>query len=413
MRTLKLFGLLLFVCIMCLDPFVGNAPCIADDRALTQQEQQLIRSQILPVIVAGEPASIVQSLQRILNRLSTEKIEAFDEVLVDANLPEVADLLLQSRTALTLNAVKTRQIPPTADETLLLAPKIASMCASVSMDARKSLKTLSAASVQSSFREFRELEKLHGVQNQRIENAIKLASFAGTLPTRGQKLKQAYAAGDLQTVDFEVIENQLEKQSLALGQAEVDLHVRRSAKVSQVLDKSQDSKERLLATIALITDAVFFQDLLPKDLLPKEILRNVFGKLDSKRQLQIDGSVLQAIPGGFEEVEQRDIWLAYYFDSGLSWWLRGRYGSGPLGGGLLKDPRAKGTKSILLQLDMPIDFPDLSTTDADEESLSTFCERRHHHNWQWENRRIALGDQPRNQFTNPEEYQVRWKKVFT
>ncbi|MEM8734493.1 MAG: hypothetical protein AAGG44_09745, partial [Planctomycetota bacterium] len=346
-------------------------------------------------------------------RLSTNRIEQLDQILAEANLPPTTELLLQSRLALLLQPGSASVIRPTAEETLVLSPRIESMCQAALTDARDCGRRLSALSWQAGFREYEESQESQRIQCQRVQTAIQLAAFANTLPRRSKKVKEAIASGVLSKIDFEQVTSELTSALNELYQAEVDLRVNRCAKVSHVLVDSSAPKDKLLATVALISDAVFFHDYLPKDLLPEKIKRSTNGRLDRSRALLVDRSVLETLPRAFENVDERDLWLAFHFDAGLRWWLRGRFGSGPLGGGLLKDPRAKGSKSVLIQLDMPISFPDLAQGPADQDSLSSFCERRHHYQWQWENRRIAIGDQPRNYFTNPEEYEVRWKQVFT
>ena len=388
-----------------------TVPCSADDVVLTQHEQQLLRSGLVPAAIAGDPVQLLPILQRTIKRFSG-KMELVDQFVSDANLPPVEQLLLQSRIAIVLNSDQASPILPTQEETHVVAPKLVQMCRAALSESEACVQELNQSNIES-FRELEDLLASERAQCQRVDQSIKLAEFGSKLPAPSREAQNGREASNWKPTDFLAIQTELEKVLNSLHQAGVNLRVGRCKKVQLVLDDSQSHRERLMAIKGLIADAAFFRALFPQDLLPRKIKKAGYGKLATARPIQVNRAILDWIPECIEKVEERELLVAYHFDSGLSWWLRGRFGSGPLGGGLLKDPRAKGTESILHQLDMPLEYPDLSKYESDADRLPMFCERRHHLQWQWENRGISFGGKVRNPFTNPEEYQVRWTKVHT
>ena len=78
---------------------------------------------------------------------------------------------------------------------------------------------------------------------------------------------------------------------------------------------------------------------------------------------------------------------------GLQWWLRGRYGRGPEGFGLLKSELALASPQAQMMLYMPPETPrpnDSSTTDPVPQ-----YDRRHHYIWMFEYRRVNLSQEQR------------------
>ncbi len=96
---------------------------------------------------------------------------------------------------------------------------------------------------------------------------------------------------------------------------------------------------------------------------------------------------------------------SHLFFEGLHWWLRGRFGRGPDGGGLLKSPLAARDERAAFGLEMPQRFPaprrgadatlanDASTSyDQDypspDDGIRPDYERRHHYVWTYEYRKL-------------------------
>ena len=74
---------------------------------------------------------------------------------------------------------------------------------------------------------------------------------------------------------------------------------------------------------------------------------------------------------------------------GMHWWLRGRYGQGPEGMGLLKSQAALTSPLAQFPLFMPIRPPVPTDPTSSAQAIPKF-DRRHHYIWMYEYRRLNL-----------------------
>lgn len=82
------------------------------------------------------------------------------------------------------------------------------------------------------------------------------------------------------------------------------------------------------------------------------------------------------------------------FRNGLHYWLRGRYGEGPMAFGLLKHPDATSSRYAMEALWMPKERPNVIQNYYPSEETSRGYERRHYYTWRLENRDVEkLGNQ--------------------
>lgn len=224
------------------------------------------------------------------------------------------------------------------------------------------------------------------VLSNRFENLLRLANWAATMA--GPHYARALKANDAETIARLEPLNQLiadlrnSYRNLVLNAAEYRLeNLNRSVAALQV---EKDFEQRLLAAWAFEDNA-----------------RLLLEFLETADQAELDREVLKS-PGLREHVErQLALGLDYGKDVmeksqllrlGCFWWLRGRYGAGPLANGLLKDISAMQSEEQMFGLYMPVlpRFPICSR--LPEGYRLSGHDRRHYQTWAVEYRpRVRSG----------------------
>ena len=137
---------------------------------------------------------------------------------------------------------------------------------------------------------------------------------------------------------------------------------------------SADQLERLLAAVVVDMDGEILPPLLAHDAaFPAEQSEKVGKTIDHARQM------------AGAELLQKSRWLF----AGLHWWMRGRYGVGTAGQGLLKDPAALKSADVMFGLLMPINPPIPNAPTSDQPV--PLVDRRHHYLWQFETQKVTSG----------------------
>lgn len=151
-----------------------------------------------------------------------------------------------------------------------------------------------------------------------------------------------------------------------------DLRVGRLMLVDKVMTESKDVGERLLAALQLDMDGELLPQLLAKD--------KTFPSYQTRK---VNETIHHARSQAGRDFLQKARWLF----TGLHWWVRGRYGMGTAGNGLLKSPAALRSPEAMFGLLMPIQTP-LPTAPSERDRVP-FVDRRHHYLWQFETRQVA------------------------
>lgn len=151
-----------------------------------------------------------------------------------------------------------------------------------------------------------------------------------------------------------------------------DLRVARLMLIDKVMTESKDAAERLLAALQLDMDGEFLLPLLAKD--------KTFPVYQTEK---VNETITHARAMAGHDFLKKSRWLF----TGLHWWVRGRYGMGTAGNGLLKSPAALKSPEAMFGLLMPIHTP--IPTAPSERNPVPFVDRRHHYLWQFETRQVA------------------------
>jgi hypothetical protein len=145
-----------------------------------------------------------------------------------------------------------------------------------------------------------------------------------------------------------------------------------------VLKDRLNFEERLCAAYALENNVRMILEFL--DTIPADKI-----EFDPLKKEELRAEVNEMLAKGREngkDVMEKSI----LFRRGSHWWLRARYGSGPLNGGLLKAPEAVASPDAMVGLYMPKSPNKPINNYWSSDDYAPGYERRHHYNWAVERR---------------------------
>ncbi len=155
---------------------------------------------------------------------------------------------------------------------------------------------------------------------------------------------------------------------------EAELRIRELKKCEEALSSNTDFETRLNAAFAMESH--------------KSNLLEFFANFDpakSKRPLLKDDGIVDEVKvllANSMEYGQDVIEKARLLRVGAHFWLRGRYGAGPLAKGLLKAPAALKSEDAMFGLFMPKERPrPIASTSLPYEGTSPGYDRRHYYTW--------------------------------
>lgn len=225
-----------------------------------------------------------------------------------------------------------------------------------------------------------EFEKLfwsmHVLSNQ-MTTAGRYFDYAQELKAIAKKYKpKKNDTTDLSILqaDWSKLKTELAELRERLTQSDRDWRIARLELADKVLTDSKDGAERLLSALAVDMDGEILLQLLTNDV-----------NSTSGQKQKVKETIEHARKAAGKELLQKSRSLF----TGLHWWVRGRYGVGTTGSGLLKDPAALKSADVMFGLLMPIVPP--IPTDPSGPNAIPLVDRRHHYLWQFETRQILRG----------------------
>ena len=237
--------------------------------------------------------------------------------------------------------------------------------------------------------DFQESEKLfwdiHVLHNKFENNSQKL-QLANTMLKRHGKALKRQGDGEALTQRFAEIKSRLEEKYKDIDERAAELRLQRFKVSHQVLTaaENKDNFELMLTSaMALEQDGrvltEFFKD---NDSISQKSLS------DSNLPDEISSMLASGRKAGGEVAKKANL-----FRNGLHYWVRGRYGAGPLTGGLVKAPNAISSIKAMELLLMPTLRDKPISGYHSEEDTSPGYDRRHHYTWAAERRpaRIVQG----------------------
>ncbi len=415
---------------------------------LSRRAESLIERQILPAFRAGDRQQLLAGLSDATQRMNPEQLEAFDERLQALGMQPAGTMMVDGYQSLLTQGV-TDLPSPSIRELLVMVPAMSDAMDAVLDEVHNSVATLEPVPVLESMEDYEGLFwEMHVLKN-RMEQAGNYARYGTHLldqarmtMDRSRKTKSSELASQIDglTADFEDRVNQLKTAYDDLQQRQFEFRLNRMELARSTLASSDDFMDRVRAAFAGQLDARMFQKQFAMMNAEEQqggaaAQSKTARKTARKTRVAAQGAApIQSGSVKFERERLKDpelmqdvAMLANQIDElsgeelkeksrllvlGTHWWLRGRYGSGPEQGGLLKNIRVIDDDRHLFPLFMPeaIGKPryelvrnlNWQPSDDDGEGSSTTqpylrtessrnvqpdYPRRHHYGWMFEYRR--------------------------
>lgn len=361
-----------------------NAPPV-----LNPQVMKTMRTQLVPAFFRGDRNALLETLAALLPRLNEAERKEFNLHLTTFQVPPVEQILMETRLGMVVQRASKGVKPPARGELLILIPELQKRIQETIAAARSHPGLQEALPRQRDFVDYERLFwKIH-VLEQQLENARRLADFGNAQASRAKRFARRGKADErrLLRTSFAQADRQLDSLQKDLRERKLELRVQRLELAHQMLKASEDLRERLDAAFVSSQDG----RLLSAFFATRKKSRERTGSLPELRRERLRDPELpetvkrltsESAEAAGDLVEKGN--LLYV---GIHWWLRGRYGRGTEGGGLLKSRQALQTPNGLFPLFMPAEIyaPDKEQTTPTQPQI----DRRHHYVWAFEPRRIV------------------------
>ena len=237
------------------------------------------------------------------------------------------------------------------------------------------------------------------VLEQRLQNAADLARYAMELTKHPPRMKTDTLSEEHQAVlktNFVELAANIEALQSELAKQEFELRVQRIRLAASILSSAADIRDRLFASWAVDVDGdLLLQEFDGRAQTGMTISRDQLDAADLAEEMRT--MISQAREDAGEMLAKSRLLF-----EGLHWWLRGRYGKGTDGFGLLKSPAAVTSPEARFALYMPKEMPRRTAPakqDSYEEKYGNSrtagsyvppeVDRRHLYIWAWEYRQVG------------------------
>lgn len=357
-------------------------------RGLSSRYAQSMLRKVLPAVQMGDSYGVLNSLSRLTAQMPDKQIDAVNTWLKQLNMPELGELLAEARLNLVHQNGGADLPKPNSRELLLTLEAIRAQVAEISDQKLKHPAMADPLPHPQKLHDYKELFwKIH-VYDNRLMSAAVMARYAQRLAGDSRVNRKYLTLEQVAVLDADY--GQLQRDVLALQreleEREAALRLQRFELAEKLLAESTQLSNQLLAVHVVQEDGPLLADYLNANNAQQFTLDSL-NQTSSQDITTRAEAALQSVGKGVAKKSQ----LLY---AGLHWWLRGRYGAGPDGGGLLKSQLAMQSPEAQFALYMPAQTP--KPTDPSQESKShgqvPQFDRRHHYIWALENRRIQTQD---------------------
>lgn len=352
---------------------------------LTKKQSQVLAEGVVPAYKQGDALTLLKLLSPLAGELSETRLAAADELLAGHEVPAVADLLGQSRLALVIQGAGPLP-PPKPREAALTAQGIKSVLERTLAEKVKHKAFADPLAKPATLEEYRQLFwTIHVLENQ-LQTAYDVARYAAGLTKAVPERQQATLSEEQRAAlatNWQELAGQITAAQRELEEREAELRIQRIEAAVARLEEQGFTKERLLAAAALEEDGRLVAEFLTQNDPAKTGRAFVREALNAPSLAgSIKDQVARGRKAGGDVAAKGQLLFA-----GLHWWMRGRYGRGPEGWGLLKSAWATRSPQAYFSLYMPRETP--QPTDPFQSGRpSPDYERRHHYTWNFEPRSV-------------------------
>ncbi len=397
-RVQAVFGGLL-VCVLATGSWVAaqdSAPgnvAPQDDatrkKSLPRKTVKALDEIVLPALLAGDDVGFLASFTPIIKSARPQQFEAIDTYAAGFGFPSLqkhfAEVAIR-RVEQGMPALKGKQHPGVA---LYLSNGVKTQIEDLMSRVQAHPIMQDPLRVPAKWQDSRNLFwEVHVFKNE-FKNAARLGQFAIDLikPYRRSFERSDDPAKSTAYASLEELGLQrMPTLVRMMKEREAELRLVRFNQGYEALVANGDFEQRFIAALAFETDAEVLIPLLEDALRAKvtfqrpqlqqpDLLADIKAKLETGREIGDDVAV-----------------KARLFRGGLHWWLRGRYGMGPLANGLLKSEHAMNSKEMMDALYMPRKRPNVINMYDPWTGTGNGYERRHFYTWAVEFRELLTAN---------------------
>ena len=341
-----------------------------------------IKTDIVPAFERDDYFGIQKVLATWVTKFDGEELDQIDTLLENHRSARIGVLLLDARIRALLAGQEEKNITPRelTRSMPVLKDRIESQVRA----------TRSADYFQDEAPDYDKIQDYHDafwdihVARNKLSTTHRLAQYGSRMKSQMSE-RSMRGLSDLEKesldIDFSELVREVNRVDSELNEIRIELQVLAIEKAAKLVRESDDYKERLRAgaILAFYADPVVEslrkaspQDFARPRLRDEQLLPSVEANLRYARESS--GAVID---------QARLLYL------GMHWWMRGRYGQGPDGMGLLKSVHALRSAAAQFPLYMPTKPPTPSSPSASSYGYSIpKFDRRHHYIWMYEYRTI-------------------------
>ena len=241
-----------------------------------------------------------------------------------------------------------------------------------------------SAPAATSFKEFEDrLWQLHVIRN-RLRNTTALVDYGITM-ARAEKGRGrgAVESRDGDIANFEALAHRVEKMTRDAAKRSVAERMLRLDFALRVLRDSDNLKQRYYAAFVGDLDGRLLVESMRSQDGPTAL--DQLHIVEQRHAALVDAA-------GKDLVRKAELLFV-----GLHWWMRGRYGKGPEGHGLLKDPAAVRSPEAMFGLYMPLETPQPTDPQLTSSDRVPEIDRRHHYIWMYQYQTIQVSRESQSQ----------------
>jgi hypothetical protein len=354
---------------------------------LSKKQTATLMDGVVPAYRQGDPLAVLKILSPLAADLNEDRLAAADALLAKENVPAVSSLLGEARLRLVVQGAGTQLPTPKPREAALAALGMKQAMQEFLADKAKHPALSDPLPEPESLEEYRQLFwSIHVLENQ-LQATRKLAAYAaGIARLVPEKMREKLSDDQREAVqtNWNDVAGEMADVERALEESEIALRLKRLAIAVEKLAQPEVTKERFLAAGAIEEDAPLLAEFFKRNDPAKIVKPFQHAELN---QPDLVAATKQSIERGRKLAGPLLAQGRLLFE-GLHWWLRGRYGQGTEGWGLLKPDGALKSGQINFALYMPLVAP--KPTDPFEKGVPVpMVERRHHYTWRLEPRGFA------------------------
>jgi hypothetical protein len=373
---------------VCALAILVSIACQSAEAALGKRQIKAVESKFLPAYYRGDTLNVLKSLSDLMRRMTDEKVDDLDEHLAKHKVPPSGEVLVRARLALLRQNAPGRLPKTTLRELLVTIAHIKNELEGLLVEAADHPILGDKLPSAKSLGDYEQLLWNAHVMEQRLITAQGLAKY-GVEQLKTKRRHHPRSLSDekaaLLETDFAALGTQIEEAARRLNEREIEVRIERLRQANDVLSDSLDVKNRFIAAWAVDLDG---------DLVRTALVEGPF-RAEALNDEALAGEVADLVIEG-RELAGDLLVKSRLLHEGLHWWLRGRYGKGTDGFGLLKSQMALHSEEAQFALYMPTETPKPTDPSYSSRYQVPQVDRRHNYVWAWEYRQVSYLHQELN-----------------